>query len=63
MLIFAVSGAAGPVSSANLKQLVWPIRLTLFFDDLEDGPRLATGPNAVALPVVTPLKAVTLSCG
>ena len=53
-----MSGAAGPVSSSILKQMVWPIRLSHFFDELEDGPHFATGPSAVALPallIVSPL--------
>ena len=56
-----MSGAAGPVSSSMLKQMVWPIRLSHFFDELEDGPHFATGPSAVALPIVTPLTTPVLN--
>ena len=53
-----MSGAGGPVRSSMLKQMVRPIRLSHIFDEIEDGPRLVTGPSAVALPalpVITPL--------
>ena len=38
--------------------MVGPVRMSHFYDEIEDGPPFATGPRAAALPalpIVTPL--------